>query len=82
MTENKVFPEYYLLCVNFDKFSSINAMCNQSKPSILVHYDWLYVCAIYWGEFLKMTLFTFIITSVKFQLKLLSAKFLLFMNSL
>ena len=33
MTENKVIPENFVVCVDFEKFTSINSVCNESQSS-------------------------------------------------
>ena len=80
------------MCVNFEKFSTINSVCDQSQPSVLAGCDWSQAAFMYLGEFLivntqqtkfsEMSLFSTIITSVKLQLKLLSAKYFLILNFL
>ena len=69
--------KFCLLCINFKKFTSI-ATTNLSPPM------WLVVVLVYRGEFAKvnaqqlkfsgMTLFEFIITSVKFHIQLIDCK--------
>ena len=86
---NKPFLKIWLLCINFEKFTSINV------TSITVEREfgglWLVARNLYIYEFLKVNaqqpnfqelLCLHSLSSVIFQLNLLSAKFLLSMNSL
>ena len=88
-SKTNTFLKIWLLWVNVEKFTSVNATCYQSQPSVLKW--WLVARGVNIGAFFKINtkqhifqdwLFSVIITSVKFQLKLSSEKFLLLMYSI
>ena len=94
MNATKVITENLIVVRNFEKFTSINYNSDQSQSGERGGLS-LVTLVVYKGEFLRVTgqqpnfqerlCLHSVFTSVKFQqifLLLLSAKFLLFMNSI
>ena len=83
--KTKSLMKFWLLCINFEKFTSDES--DKAQRSILEQRHWSHTVLIHRGDVLKvtyittiklsvMTMFSVIITSVKYELELLSENFL------